>query len=259
MLENTRTREITTTGLVVRTLDVGESDKLLTLLTPSEGKILVSGKGVKNIKSHRLHTSQLFCYCEFVLAAKGDRYYLREASLIEDFYRLREDLVSLSLAQYFMEVISTVTITGEDQSEILRLSLNCLYLLTEKKKPQSFIKAGFELRLASLLGYRPNLCHCDSCGKKVLSSIFDIDGGVVFCRECQSRGKGTAENTLIAHLDEEITTSMEYICAAPEKRIFAFSPSDETLSSLSTICEKYLIEHLERSFDTLEFYKSICF
>lgn len=256
-MEGARTEQIVTTGLVVRTLDIGESDKLLTILTPEHGKLTVSAKGVRNIKSHRMHMSQLFCYCEFVLAQKGDRYYMREAMLIEDFYTICHDLCGLSLAQYFMEVIATVTITGEDQSEILRLALNCLYLITFKKKPLALIKAVFELRLACLLGYRPSLAECDSCSKNVTSSIFDIDGGVVFCHDCQTSGNGAAANALIAPLDAELSGIMEYVCTAPEKRIFAFSASDEAIVSLSGICEKYLTEHLERSFDTLDFYKSV--
>lgn len=256
-MEGAKTEQIVTTGLVVRTIDIGEADKLLTILTPEHGKLTVSAKGVRSLKSHRMHMSQLFCYCEFVLSKKGDKIYMREAMLIEDFYTICHDLSALSLAQYFMDVVSTVTITGEDQSEILRLALNCLYLIAFKKKPLMLIKAVFELRLACLLGYRPSLTVCDSCAKKVKSSIFDIDGGVVFCHDCQTSGKGTGANTLIAPLDDELTDIMEYICTAPEKRIFAFSASDEAVGSLSGICEKYLTEHLERSFDTLDFYKSV--
>ena len=250
-------KDIITKGLVVKVIDVGESDRIITLLTPEEGKLSVSGKGVRNIKSHRLHTSQLFCFCEFVLSEKNDRFYIKEASLIEDFYALREDLVSLSLAQYIMDVTSTVTITGEDQSDILSLVLNCLYLLSTKKKSATLIKAVFELRLACLLGFKPDLTCCAGCGKKDDSYFFDIDGGTVYCNECQTSGNGASEGALIAALDGILLDTMRYICVAPDKRIFAFPTDDELESELSPICEKYLIEHLERSFDTLGFYKSI--
>ena len=63
-------------GLIIREISVGESDKLVTILTDTMGKITVSCKGVRNIKSKRIAASQLFSYGEFLLSVRASKYYL---------------------------------------------------------------------------------------------------------------------------------------------------------------------------------------
>jgi DNA repair protein RecO (recombination protein O) len=247
--------EIVTNGIIVKLADIGESDRMMTILTPELGKISVIGKGVKNIKSHRLYTSQLFCYSEFTLSKKKDIFYLKEAILIEDFYSLREDLSSLYLALYLTDVVSTVTITGEDQGEILRLLLNCLYLLANKKRSTHIVKAVFELRLACLLGFMPDLSECSCCHAKDGIFWFNMPDGIIVCDNCRKSEKINFEGAHPHKLDSNLLKTMRYICEASEKKIFSFAISEETETNLSAVCEKYLLTHLDRGFDSLDFYK----
>ena len=87
-------------GLVIAESAAGENDKLLTLLTPERGRIRVSGKGVRSIKSKMMAATQLFAYGNYEIYQKGDFYWLREAYLREAFFGLREDITTLALATY---------------------------------------------------------------------------------------------------------------------------------------------------------------
>ena len=90
-------------GVVLSETAVGEFDKFMTVLTEN-GKISVFGNGVKRLKSPNFVGCQLFSYSEFTVSERGDKYYLREASLIESFFGMRGSIEGISLANYIAEV-----------------------------------------------------------------------------------------------------------------------------------------------------------
>ena len=59
--------QIRVRGLVVREIQTGEYDKILTVITEEMGRISISGKGVRSLKSKHMPATQLFCYSSFVL------------------------------------------------------------------------------------------------------------------------------------------------------------------------------------------------
>jgi DNA repair protein RecO (recombination protein O) len=78
-------------ALVLRSIDYREYDKILTLFSAHEGKLTASLKGVKKAGAKLKFASSPFCFAEYVLAQKEDRYTVTSASSIENFYALRED------------------------------------------------------------------------------------------------------------------------------------------------------------------------
>ena len=59
-------------GLVVRTVDLSGSDKLLTILTAERGLVTAVSNGSRSLKSRYLSASQLFCYASFVLEVQAE-------------------------------------------------------------------------------------------------------------------------------------------------------------------------------------------
>lgn len=254
-MSNFSQKEITLKGLIVRTVDVGEADRMLTVLTGEYGKISVYGRGVRSIRSHRMSSVQLYCYSELTLSQRGDRYELREAALIEDFYALREDIVRLALAGYVAETVCVLTVEGEDQSEILRLTLNTLYLLSSGAKEAGLIKGGFELRLSCLLGFTPDLSGCTLCSGKGSFLLIPEDGSLI-CSDCLMKltEKGSPLPPAIP-LSDAVLLAMRYVIGAPAKRVYSFELAGEDAESFGQVCEKYFLFHAERGFETLDFYK----
>lgn len=75
-------------GIVIRQVNYGDYDKMLTVLTEPLGKISVSARGVRSIKSKNRAATELLCYSEFVLTGpRGEVYNLSQAECIESFYR----------------------------------------------------------------------------------------------------------------------------------------------------------------------------
>ena len=67
--------------------------------------------------------------------------------------------------------------------------------------------------------------------------------------------EGTA--SVICPITPTVLMALRYIVNADIKRIFSFSVGEDDMPVFESACEKYLLHHLERSFDALEFYKSV--
>ncbi len=254
-------------GLILRETVYGEADKILTVLTAEYGKITVYAKGVRSFRNRFQSAVQLMSYNEFVLYQKKDSYSFKEAEVHENFYPIRNDLESFALAQYLLDVANDVCVEGERQDEMLQLLLNTLYLIAKQEKPLDLVKAVFELRCAAVCGWMPDLSHCASCGAQKQAYYLNLAGGVLTCQSCYHHqaqmGFTDADGYQIARQDgfapvtAPVLQAMRYIVTAPASRIAAFTVSQEELASLSRVSEQYLLAQLERSFLTLDFYRSL--
>lgn len=239
-------------GLVLRTVDMGESDRLMTILTAEEGKITLSAKGVRSVKSHRMAACQPFCYSEFTVNSRGAKRILTETRLIENFYAIREDIERFALASYLCEVTETVTVEDGEQGDILSLLLNCLYLIGNRQKELWLIKGVFEWRLAALLGFMPDLSVCAECGAKSGSMALSLIDGCLYCTDCMMKEK----KPLGIWLDDTLPL-LRYLLTTPAKRLFAVEVDGALENTFSAVCEKYLLHQVGRSFATLAFYKTL--
>ena len=149
--------KLVTKGIVLRATATKEADYILNILTDSLGRIAVVARGARRKGSRIAAGSELLAFSELVLYQRGNWYYLDEASTISLFDGIRQDIELLSLASYFAEMTECVTAEDEPVPEILSLLLNSLYALDTLQKPQSIVKAAFELKLLALSGYEPLL------------------------------------------------------------------------------------------------------
>lgn len=255
---------ITVHGICVRETQAGEYDKLITLVTQEMGKVTVTAKAVKSLKSRHMVACQPFCYSTFVLKKSKKFWYIEESEVIDCFFGLRSDLERLSLAAYVCDVLCDVTVEGASEEGAIRLCLNTLYAIANRTEISlSLIKAAFELRISAECGFCPELSACDVCGCEAVGDIYlDVMNGRLLCPECKPRAEkeeelieGTARLYYI--ISKDVLSAMRYIISCPQKKLFAFSIDSDGLYLLGRVCEGYLINHLEHSFSTLDFYKSV--
>ena len=84
--------ELIVNAVMLKAIDYGENDKILTLLTAENGKITAGIKGVKKASAKLRFAAQPFCFAEYVLSQKGDRFTVINAAECESFYDLRTDI-----------------------------------------------------------------------------------------------------------------------------------------------------------------------
>ena len=245
---------VTTQGLVLRVCPYNDTDAMLTILTAELGRISAKVRGLRRKNSPLSAPCQLLALAEFTLFAYKDSYTVNEAHSIELFTPLRKDLQKLSLGTYFAQAAEVISQEDMPNPELLSLALNCLYALSQMNESETKIKAVFELRLACLAGYTPDLFGCHSCGEP-LPECFDISEGRLECCRCRSGISGGIRMPVNAGMLD----AMRYICACHPKKLFSFSLYGDNFEQLSALTESYLCAQLERGFSTLDFYKSLLY
>lgn len=243
----------TTRGLVLRSVRYKESDKILTVLTESEGKLTLRARGALRKGGKLAAATELYTLSDMTLFSNRGRWQLNEAQTVEQFIGLRENFSSLALAAYFAEVLDTVSDEGAPDPAVLQLALNSLYALSRELCPARQIKAVFELRLMAITGYEPDLSGCASCGRQDMErAAFYAPEGAVFCPDCVRDAPGG-----VTLLLPETLSAMRHVVYSPPKKIFSFTLGEDALAQLAACAEQYLLLQLERGFSALDYWKKV--
>lgn len=238
-----------TCGLVLRETVTRDADKILTVLTPDRGRLSVIARGARRKGSRVAAACQLLAYSEMTLYEKGRWTMLDAADTIELFDGLRQDLTALSLAAYFAELTEAVS---DGSGDVLPLLLNALYALSALKKPPQLVKPAFQFRLMALAGYEPMADGCALCGApEPENPMLDVVHGVVHCGKCREKGG------LSLPLTASGLAALRYVLYGDPRRLYSFSLPPEGLRALNHAADAYISAQLERSFRTLDYYKTI--
>ena len=243
--------EIKTQALVIKVTDVGENDRLLTLLTKDNGIIKAFASNAKRLTNKNNSATTALCYSDFTLREVKGSYRVSDAVLSHCFFKIGCDIKKIALGQYFCEIAETLSPPDADSEEMLRLILNTLHYLNSEKIVLPLLKAIFELRALSISGYMPDLTNCSFCGEINDNEMYFLaQEGVVCCKKCNN------ENNVGIYLDATALTAMRYIVSVNFEKLYSFKIPFEKAERLSKVTEKFLIAQTERRFKTLDFYYS---
>ena len=240
----------TVNALILREARYKEADRILTLLTDTDGKLTVKARGALRKSSRTAAATQQLTYSEMTLFGNRGKWTVNEAQVKEGFDGLRGDMEKLALGAYFAECMEALSVEDQPEPALLQLGLNCLYALSRGMYPQEKVKAAFEMRLMCLSGYAPELRSCPVCGKEPENPALSLDHGCVCCKTCGGLGEK-------AELGPAGLAAMRYLSEAPAKQLLSFAMPDADLLRLSDASERYLLRRTERGFSTLEYWKKI--
>ncbi len=265
-------RERTVNGLVIRAVDSGEHDRLVTLLT-NGGSLTLSAKGARSLKNRNMPACRPFVYGNYEIASRGSATWLRDASVLESFPRIGKSISAIYLATYFCEVMDELSEPGSEADELLSLGLNSLYALDRGLCPEAQIKAVFEIRAAVLSGYMPELSACRVCGRLPDGlDYLDVMNGGLLCPDCAASqpklppdappgavpADALGTRSILMPLSAGALGAFRYAAGADPKRIFSFTLSEgRDMKYFARAAETYLLSHLERGFPALKYYYEV--
>ncbi len=198
--------------------------------------------------------SQLFAYSHFSLRYSKGSYYLDSCEIIHLFYKIREDLDRLALADYISEVVTYAAGHNEQKEDVIRLILNTFHFLENGERDYRLLKSIFELRFMSEIGMMPDIVCCCKCMTYTSDDMcFDMLTTKLYCTKCY---KGSFDGTQ-ARMNASVLQAMRHIVFTDFDRLFNFKLGSKSMNNLSKITEKYLLTHLGRNFKTLDFYKGL--
>lgn len=187
--------ELKVNALMLRAVDYNENDKILTLLTAEYGKITAGIKGVKKPNAKLRFSSQPFCFAEYVLAKRGDKFTVINCSECESFYDLRTDINKFYAASAALEAANVLSFEGGESSRLFYESVKTLGEMCAGDERHSLIK--FLLSALEFSGYAITAENCAVCGSYLLKAEklrFDADTGAFTCFDCGT-GPGVSRVT----------------------------------------------------------------
>lgn len=175
------------TGIVLHRIALGETDKIVTLLTREFGKLGAVAKGARRLTSKLGGATELFTYSSLLLATGKSLDVISQCEVRETFPALRSDLGLLARATYLCELTDRLIEEREPNPDVFDLLLSALYLLQRATQVPDLIVHAYELHLLAERGYTPALDTCVRCGRALGQQKvgFSPSLGGALCNACR--------------------------------------------------------------------------
>ncbi|MBU9722493.1 MULTISPECIES: DNA repair protein RecO [Bacillaceae] len=171
-------------GIIIRTNDYGETNKILTLFTRENGKVALMARGAKRPKSRFASSAQLFIYGIFIYQRSTGIGTLNSADIIDSFRDVRGDLKLTAHGAYMVELLDKLTEDHERNPYLFELIYQMLHMLDEEMDPDILTRI-FETKMLQVAGVSPVLDRCSLCGTGEEPFVFSVKNAGLLCRHCQ--------------------------------------------------------------------------
>ena len=235
-------------GFVIREVPVGETDRIINILTADYGLISASARGARRTKSQLLMTTQVFSLSDFELFVNKGHYSVNSAELIEAFMPLQQDLDRLVCAAHLAEVLLDSTRDAVAQPELYRLWAFSLQALQSLPDPLQTVHIA-QLRLLSEIGFSPCVDSCVVCGEPVDDQArFSIRSCGTVCTRPACRLKAADAIPLAAGA----LPCLRHTLTVPLGRLFSVGLSPAARRDFLRLSEGYLAHQMEKSYTRLK-------
>lgn len=249
---------VTVSGIVIGKRDIGENNCFLDILTDKYGVIEVTAHGVKKVGSKNASSVGLFSYSKFCFNKTNLHYSINSAEPVYSFFGLSSDLKKFSLAVYLADIIKYTSAAEQSGEDILRFFAVTLYKLEKENADCDIIKAVFEFRIASMLGFPPDLRACRECGKYLNGDMyFSFERNNLICGECREVKPAETDDEELKALLPDFLHTMRFVLYSSPEKVYGFNLKGETRREFLAFSEDYLLTQLGKSFKTLDYYKNL--
>ncbi|MGB6607432.1 MAG: DNA repair protein RecO [Atribacterota bacterium] len=243
-----------TEGIVLKSMEYQEADKIVTIFTKDYGKITAIAKGVRKIKSKFGSSLEILTHSIFLFYKGRNIDIVSQTEILESFFSTSKEVIKFAFAANCVEVVNKLTEEREINIDLFNLLKEVLHYLRESNDPK-LLTLSFKWQTMSILGYRPSLNHCCRCNKSVEDQKemhFNIKEGGLVCNHCIAEDKEGPINVslyFVKLLRKILITHLSTISNA--------TIPDNKMKELEKITNVYIGYHSEKSFKTDEFLKSL--
>ena len=212
-------------GIVIKSVEINEADKLVTLLTDSDGRMTVLFKSVKKASAKLKHAAEPFCFGEYELVEKGDRYIAAGFTLYELFYGIRGSLEKYYLACALLEMVLHASRENMPSGGELVALVSALRDISECRANIFYLAIKVILKMLGEEGFSIENFACAECGKEISGKAFFETGGTLFyCADCGKEGQTEIDKntfSLLKHCVELDAKELEKLPFDPTSAISA--------------------------------------
>ncbi len=195
--------EIKVNALVTRAVEYKENDKILTLYSLEKGKITAGIKGVKKSGAKLKFASEPFCFAEFILANKGDRNTVINATFIDSFYNLRTSLLKYYVSSVVSETVNSIIEQEGSDAKLFDLIINTVKHISYGNNEKAVLCKYLYL-FSKYNGYEIQDTNCHLCGEDIVGRVyFNVNNATFSCNECK--------NNLFIEITNETYKTLKFI------------------------------------------------
>lgn len=231
-----------------------EADSILTVMTKRRGRIGAIAKGVRKQNSRLRGGVQVFTHNDMLLYQGRSLDIVTQSECIEAFGELHEDMVAMTAAGYWSELVEALVPEGEQDASLFQLVLAGFHLLC--LAANATVVRGLEIKLLSQLGYSPVLDRCVSCGRALSQGFepaFSTNLGGVVCSSCI----GAPGSYEIKRFSHEGIRVWQQLIKMDLSKIRRLKVTGEALAVLEEILEAFITVQVGRSLKSKPVLKSM--
>lgn len=244
-------------GIVLSGISYGESDKIVSILTP-EGVVSAKLKSVKKAGAKLKFASEPFCFAEFVFSNSKTIRTVIGASLIDSFYPVRMDIKKLYSASCILAYARKFCKENLDCADILIIAIDALKKMAYGDKSELLYLVEFLIKALSYSGYAIDTFGCHNCGAEVGERMyFDYNTGSFYCQNCFD-GQG---REILPQTFQALKYCMEYDDGQSGATAFAIvkgGVSQEHLVKALKFLEYYMLNKVDVELEPLKELLKIC-
>ena len=210
---------VVVTGLVLKSIPVGDYDRRITILTKERGKIGAFVKGTRRQNSRLAAASNPFSFGEFKLFEGRNSYNVMEVNISNHFKELREDYEAAFFGMYFLEVADYYTRENNDEKQMLKLLYQSLKALLVPSLKLELVQYIFEMKTLVVNGEFPGPLHRDTMLSDTVYAI-------------------------------------EYVANSSIEKLYTFTLSEPVFLEFEKAAEEYRKKYIGKKFNSLEILKN---
>jgi DNA repair protein RecO (recombination protein O) len=169
-------------GIVLKTIKLGEADRIVTLYTRYNGKVRAVAKGIRKTKSRFGGRLEPFTRVQLMIYRGRDLDTITSADILTSFHEVRDDYGRLTAASALVELVEKITPDRERAVSTYALLLAGLQALAENRGVS--VLPAFLVKLLSISGFHPQLSACAGCGSEGELVGFSPGIGGAVCSDC---------------------------------------------------------------------------
>lgn len=231
-----------TEGVVIKSQNLRETSKLLTLYTQDFGKMKLVAKGSRSMKSRFGGSIDLLNHIAIVFYYKQTRQiqFLSQSEIIHSFVRIRTDLEKLALGLAICELIDKTEIGNVPNALLFKTTIDTLKGLNQCTRATNYFPY-FVIKFLEIVGFKPNFNRCRNCGKLANgeSILFKISKGGFMCSQCR------AQDTSGLMLSPETVKILQRFQKATIWGIDRIHPSRSAREEIDRFLRAYMRFHLD--------------
>lgn len=225
-----------TEGIVLRGRDLGEADRILTILTPDRGKVRAVAKGVRKMTSKKAGHLEPFCRCALLLARGRDLDIVAQVETVEAFAHLRDSLDLLGPAYYIAELVDVFAEDEVESRALFDAFTATLVALDVGADPHAAMR-WFELFVLTVNGLAPSWSTCAGCGAPVqpdMAYVYSVEQGGLLCPACHQR------DVLAPPADTTTIKALRLLAREPLSRIVQVRLPPEALDQAGVMLGRWI-------------------